>query len=143
MNREIKFRGMSKEKEGFVYGFYIISDYGEEGDSHVIQTYARYYDDIDPDTVGQFTGLKDKNGKEIYENDICVNKYGLEDYYYVVKWVFAGWQTVTYKKPDAQIRGISDGINQGYMEGSEGLEVVGNVYENPELLREVDNGITD
>lgn len=84
-----------------------------------------------------YTGLKDENGKEIYLGDICINKNGLEDYYYVVEWIYAGFQLVTYKKPSSDICGISHGINQGYMEDSVGLKVVGDIYRNPELIGDI------
>lgn len=66
MNREIKFRGkrldngkwMVGDLNHLVDGMYISNDHG----SNMAQVY--------PDTVGQYTGLKDKNGKEIYEDDI-------------------------------------------------------------------------
>jgi uncharacterized phage protein (TIGR01671 family) len=81
----------------------------------------------------QYTGMNDKNGKEIYEGDICIctEEHRLQNYYYVVEWIFAGFQLVTYRKTG---HGISDGINQGYFEDAEGMEVVGNIYENPDML---------
>lgn len=92
--------------------------------------------DIDDVILMQSTGLKDKNGVEIFEGDICNLSGGLEDYWYIVEWLFAGWQLVTYKKPRANVRGISDGINQCYLEPSiaSNLDIVGNIYANPELL---------
>lgn len=84
----------------------------------------------------QSTGLKDKNGVEIFEGDVCKLSGGLDDYWYIVEWLFAGWQLVTYKKPNAKVRGISDGINQCYLEPNiaSNLVIVGNIHENPELL---------
>ena len=84
----------------------------------------------------QSTDLKDKNGVEIFEGDVCNLSGGLDDYWYIVEWLFAGWQLVTYKKPDAKVSGISDGINQCYLEPSiaSNLGIVGNKYANPELL---------
>lgn len=84
----------------------------------------------------QSTGLKDKNGVEIFEGDVCNLSGGLDDYWYIVEWLFAGWQLATYKKPDAKVSGISDGINQCYLEPSiaSNLCIVGNIHANPELL---------
>lgn len=69
MNREIKFRGIRLDNGEWIYGdlnhlvdgVYISNDNG----CNMAQVY--------PDTVGQYTGLKDKNGKEIYEDDILAH----------------------------------------------------------------------
>ena len=85
--------------------------------------------EVDPSTVCQYTGLKDKHGKQIWEGDVLRSRY--DDLYpddesiEVVKWFRNGWhiQQGEYT-PDAM-----DG--DGVMPYS---EVIGNVHDNPELL---------
>jgi uncharacterized phage protein (TIGR01671 family) len=97
--------------------------------------------------VMQFTGLLDKTGKEIYEGDIVVD----EDYPWfdnkepnyrgVVEWVYSQWQLIAHcVNPNKS--GISDGMNyglndNGFDDGENSTwEVIGNIYENPELLED-------
>lgn len=113
--REIKFRVWhKKDKEmlvflsGFDYNTNILS---------VLQTIQEW----EIYQVMQFTGLKDKNGKEIYEGDIV--KYDDEEDLFEIIW----------SKEDAGLK-IKSGNYINLIE-PEYLEVIGNIYENPELLK--------
>lgn len=91
--------------------------------------------------VMQYTGLKDKNSKEIYEGDIVNLRYGNRLYLpdeeqewidttRVCEFTPRGW---TFRDPKADV-GIASNRN---MEGQDNcLEILGNIYENPELLSE-------
>lgn len=86
MKREIKFRGKRIDNKKWVYGFLADEDYINDIDSIDLSSI-----EVDIDTVCEFTGLLDKNGKEIYEGDIIsVNgKYPREHAY-----------TLTYAKKE-------------------------------------------
>lgn len=133
MNREIKFRGFSIDKKKWVYGNYNYTferGYLSQGYDDVpprcyyIDTETNYYE-VYSQSIGQFTGLKDKSGKEIYEGDIIQEgkrlwQVGFKDGCFVgVDFKNATWDEL---------------INIGY--GN--IEVIGNIYENPELLEKVE-----
>ena len=103
---------------------------------------------IDENTICQYTGLTDKNGKKIFEGDIlrgfqypfCYD--GEYNYYAEIIFENCSFMTYTHKNPSSCVRGISDG-NTDLMEGwlSEDWEVIGNIYDNPELLEEEENHV--
>ena len=120
MSREIKFRAYHKERKEM---FEIVSIDFEEKKAALSNGIIKLLNvDFKQFEMLQYTGLKDKNGKEIYEGDIIICKYGPE-ITMEVKWVDEGFRTLGKYNGDNYV---------GYVKNS--AEVIGNIYENPELL---------
>lgn len=85
---------------------------------------------VDPETICQYTGLIDKNGKKIWKNDICDRK---EQYPEIVKYRDGDW-TLDYSYVSHKESGGCY-CNLGfYAEERKCVEVIGNIFDNPELL---------
>lgn len=141
--REIKFRGKRIDNGEWVYGYYFIEERDIEDGiiwRDIPQIQQRYgdhfqYFDVDLATVGQYTGLKDKNGKEIYEGDIVEAKdpykYNSKEIFYTCEVVFTEGAAFMLKHTYENWGTV--GIRYFGLRDME-LEVIGNIYENPELL---------
>lgn len=141
MKREILFRGKSIAhhgmKEEWVYGFY--SNFkGVNRRTHYISDDNGRSVAVQPETVGQYIGVKDKDGKQIFEGDIvdcwsqgrhCTNG--------IVTWM-ENRIFITIKGKDGHvvdnwhIMPNNNGID-------EGLSVIGNIYDNPSLLEKINS----
>lgn len=125
--REILFRGKRKDNGEFVYGNLFIPDKPDTPTQICIGTnVVRITYDVVPETVGQYTGLTDKNGKKIFEGDIlkfidsdCEGIY--------LKVVF---KDCAFLLDDNGI--IPENLLPSY--SWLGLEVIGNIHDNPDLL---------
>ena len=125
--REILFRGKRTDNGEWVQGYPCRYGWTGKEKDYIIPDYASalYTAEIDPETVGQYTGLTDKNGRKIFEGDIVWNSYN-EDYGKVE------WDNDTAR---FIITCSTFTVNFNSVWGEE-LEIYGNVYDNPELIKE-------
>lgn len=142
--REILFRGKRKDDGEWVEGYLFCTwskAYILWGTTNGIPNMV----EVNPKTVGQYTGLHDKNGKRIFEGDILKGERypycyeGEYNYFAEVVWFedTPAFGLYTFKNPASKVSGISSG-NCEYMEGFESVdwEVIGNIHDTPELLEE-------
>lgn len=126
--RKIKFRGRSLKDKAWYFGD---MEYNPAANFARIRSYDEDGCDIgqhrvDPDTIGQFTGLCDKNGREIYEGDIVRLNVGAFQ--------------VCFNKDRCQFefrRSLLDGgyIDKLWRENCDLYEVIGNIYDNSEITK--------
>ena len=138
--REIQFRAKRIDNGEWVEGqyAYILNPLTESGEpiKHLICNGTNIFnDEIDPETLCQYTGLKDKNGNRIWENDIVVCKQYIDGNFidYHIEFGFVEMKHGAYglhrDRPDAYYRPFKD-----WLEDYE-YEVLGNIFDNPELLK--------
>lgn len=130
MSREIKFRAWTNNcwiNKGMVYDYQ---------DTTYIESFG--FNDVELPLM-QFTGLKDKNGKEVYEGDILSDKWKVEVYQngegtFMVK--FNTNQKVNKPMSFKKYLKAREKAGTSNCEGYRDCIVIGNIYENPELLKQ-------
>ena len=143
--REILFRGKTIGSGEWVEGYYYKAKYCRTDDElcdYITVPHPKEYNEpsshyiVNPDTVGQYTGLKDKNGTKIFEGDIV-------DVLYDVNYIGVATERI----------GVFEVVHNGCFMGQKGnvryhfipsdkCTVIGNIYDNPELLGG-NNNVTD
>ena len=144
--RDIKFRGKRKDNGEWVEGYYYKAKYCRTDDElcdYITVPHPKEYNEpsshyiVNPDTVGQYTGLKDKNGTKIFEGDIV----------YAVSNFDAANMVVVYDPAEFRLVLCED--YKTYKPGwgfkclcyeRWNMQIVGNIYDNPELLGGNNNG---
>lgn len=131
--REIKFRGFNRKNNEWLYGFYL-----QNRGAHFVCpdefAIGKSWDDyeIDPDTLGQFTGLHDKKGNEIYEGDVVriydsdYEKYSVQQ----VKFAHGVFGVDNWTKKILTTLSFFMGCDSEYS-----VEVIGNIHDHPSLLQ--------
>lgn len=127
MNREILFKAKRIDNGEWVEGYYQKRFDLDGSEQHLIFWSKSYtvweYAEIDPDTLCQYTGLTDKDGKKIWENDIVELPDG------------EGYFTCEWEEGTARFVMNGDGLTVDFDNyWSYQTEVAGNIFDNPELL---------
>lgn len=145
--REILFRGKDADNGEWVYGYYSgpvgVCECHEICDiNDVIGSMV----DVDPETVGQYTGLTDKNGEKIYEGDVVeFEDTGEDGYEYaegfdfrnraVVVWGNGRWELDKFASDNS---GVADDMMHDHDDFVSVFQyqswIIGNIHDNPELI---------
>lgn len=126
MNRHILFRAKRVDNDEWAYGDLLHLPNGD-----VVILSDKGYTKVKPETVGQYTGLTDKNGKKIFEGDIVKGDLGLgygdnENHIAYIEYQEDGMSFCLVEILEEDFGKCA--------EISDDLEVIGNIYDNPELL---------
>ena len=167
--RKIRFRGKDAKTGEWLYGYYAehhVPEYDNDqpdritGYTHLSMLFndepghreSSYWREVVGDTVGQFTGLKDKNGKGIYECDILKStEYpfmdeGKVNYLGIVscdtRYAIGEFFVMLCATKESERRGISNITYKSFYDlHMENVEVVGNIFDNKGMFRDSDDEI--
>lgn len=132
--RDILFRGKRIDNGKWVYGFYSRSELGHHISPSAycgLATSTSY--NVISKTVGQFTGVFDKNDNKIFEGDIVRYMFNDNDYLAIVEYCELSPSFLLRRTPERFGCDVEFDFSKG---GMCRLEIVGNIHDNPELLKE-------
>lgn len=129
MTREIKFRGFNAKNNKWIYGYYFVNRKQhfivEDGIANPLNTWEDYI--VEEETIGQFTGLLDKNGVEIYEGDIVK----CEDFVYKIGYDHKRIASFyLFRRGDMYRHYFGEAME------NDDCMVIGNIYEHSDILKE-------
>lgn len=149
MSKEIKFRGRSVQSGKWLYGylgevnievlqsiykekviFENLAWFNTDNFGYVVNDYS-----VDESTIGQFTGLHDKNGKEIYEGDILRSLQSNKLMVVVYDEIGASFVVAVINKNSARKLGVQFHISKSWLKKYP-KEVIGNIHDNPNLMED-------
>lgn len=154
MNREIKFRGIGKDSGQWIFGDLIRSNGGTLiFPEDAPDSYDNYI--VKPETVGQFTGLRDRDGKDIYDGDIkkwytvvSANLASLTGsdsvshravMTWITEWSMWGWLMIDEYKEymDAGVQSLDETMFWTYnADRDEEVMICGNIHQNQDLINQ-------
>ena len=141
--REILFKAKRIDNGEWVYGNYAFTDTNRK--QHFIFQNKAFEHEVDKDTICQYTGLTDKNGNKIWENDVVqFEDTGEEGYEYKEGYDFINRAKVEFAEARWSLTNFID-TNSGvvdemynhieFMDFWQYSEVIGNIFDNPELVK--------
>lgn len=122
--RDIIFRGKRTDNGEWVFGYYCYNPFTKAAEIYSFDSVRGYVYTVIPETVGQYTGSTDKNGKTIFEDDIVKIK-GKTRYIFYGS---SGFRHTNYGEYADTLENVFTVVD---------CEVIGNKIDNPELLKEV------